>query len=87
MKNLQTYIERKNAYASIFARPGTVIRMLDINNLTRSDMEYLASCLDGDLSPENLCCDGELRGPRLIKKAKYLNACVKELSAISKKVA
>lgn len=84
MKNLQLYIHHKNAYTALFVPSG---RMLDITYLTKADCDFLASCLDGDLSPENLCCDGELRGPALAKKAKFLNACVKELAAVSKKVA
>jgi len=88
MKNLAKYIERKNAIAAIFGEKFNFGNpVLDINNLTQADIKHLSDCLDGDLSPENLCCDGELRGPALAKKAAFLNACVKELAAVSKKVA
>ena len=40
--------------------------------------------LEGDLSPENLCCDGELRGKALADKSKRLRGAYKELQALDK---
>jgi hypothetical protein len=43
--------------------------------------------LENDLSPENLTCDGELRGAKLVQKANKLKAAYSELQTLSYKVA
>lgn len=73
MKNtLQEYVDQLNRWGSIFSRDS-----LDLQY--PSDRQRIADHLASDLSPENLTCDGELRGQALIKRSRFLNACVKEL--------
>jgi hypothetical protein len=38
--------------------------------------------LESDLSPENLTCDGEVRGSALQQKARFLNRAAEELLSI-----
>ena len=64
MKNLQHYIDNRNQWNSFFPNSKTITFPLDqktVNDLARS--------LDGDLSPENLHCDGE--APMAYVRSKY----------------
>jgi hypothetical protein len=67
MRNLTSFIERENAFAEIFSRP-----TFDPKSLSQEDCQTLLDRLDSQLSPENLTCDGELRGADLKSKARYL---------------
>lgn len=63
-KHLEKYVEGKNWVRRMFKDPE-----LDANNLSAQDVEGLLRSIEADLSPENLTCDGELRGAKL--KAKH----------------
>ena len=79
MKALQTYIDKKNQWNAIFKG-----RQFEIQ--TAKGRQEVADCLDADLSPENLTCDGEL--PRSQVQAKYraLTAAAKELQKLDSSV-
>jgi len=62
MKALHAYIDQKNRWNSIFKGKQFEIK-------TAKGRQDVANSLDSDLSPENLCCDGEL--PRSQVQAKY----------------
>lgn len=67
MSALQHYIDRKNALSQLFG--GEVITQ----PLTGEGVAELRHCLEADLSPENLNCDGEVsRGEAQKRKAYYL---------------
>jgi len=72
MKALQAYIEQKNRWNAIFKGEQFEVK-------SASGRRRIAQSLDADLSPENLTCDGEVRGVELRKKQDYLNQCVTEL--------
>jgi len=72
MKTLQAYIEQKNRWNAIFKGEQFEVK-------SASGRRRVAQSLDADLSPENLTCDGEVRGVELRKKQDYLNQCVTEL--------
>jgi hypothetical protein len=72
MKALQAYIEQKNRWNAIFKGEQFEVK-------SASGRRRVAQSLDADLSPENLTCDGEVRGVELRKKQDYLNQCVTEL--------
>jgi hypothetical protein len=72
MKALQAYIEQKNRWNAIFKGEQFEVR-------SAAGRKRIAQSLDADLSPENLTCDGEVRGVELRKKQDYLNQCVTEL--------
>ena len=72
MKALTTYLNRKNAYATIFGA-----KALTLDSAT--DRQKIADSIDSDLSPEMLTCDGEL--PRRLVQARY-----KELIAAAKQL-
>ena len=80
MSNLSKYIDQVNTMNNLFSRHGKGVRRnIDVRYLTIGDANYLFESLAGDLSPENLCCDGELRGAALQRKATMLNGAKAEL--------
>lgn len=81
MQHLTAYIAQKNRWAEIFNRP-----TLDAKNLTPRQMQDLMDSLDADLSPENLCCDGELRGSALKAKSRMLHGAKDELIKLAERL-
>ena len=59
---------------------------MHIDRLSPKQMQYLANRLAMDLSPENLTCDGELRGTQLAAKRAMLNKAVSELQHMGQEV-
>ncbi len=79
MQNLKAYVESKNKWSQIFGGP-----QLDLRNA--ADRQKLARSLDSDLSPENLTCDGEIRGAALQRKYQALITVAQELKAFDPNV-
>lgn len=69
MRNLQAYLDQHNRWQGIFGNPPLQYPQ---------DREEILADLENLLSPENLTCDGELRGPALEKRARFLRAVLKE---------
>ncbi|NCZ53318.1 MAG: hypothetical protein EBY81_05430 [Verrucomicrobia bacterium] len=72
MKALTAYVEQKNRWNALFKGEQFEVQ-------SAAGRRRVAQSLDADLSPENLTCDGEVRGVELRKKQDYLNQCVTEL--------
>jgi hypothetical protein len=72
MKALTAYVEQKNRWNALFKGEQFEVK-------SAAGRKRIAQSLDADLSPENLTCDGEVRGVELRKKQDYLNQCVTEL--------
>ena len=77
--NLQAYVERQNNWTALFGQK-------PLSLLNAQDRQKIAQRLDSDLSPENLTCDGELRGAALRDKQRYLSRCVEELLSVDPSV-
>jgi hypothetical protein len=73
-KYLTEYIAQKNMTRMWFNQP-----QFNPNNISPKEARELLDSLECDLSPENLCCDGELRGAPLRAKTKMLNEAKKAL--------
>lgn len=75
--HLFAFIDKQNVMARLFKtkeyRPG---------NLTAEDRKELLQVVETQLSPENLCCDGELRGAALKAKSDMLNGAKEALIAL-----
>lgn len=69
-KHLLAYVERVNLTARFM---GTAMKEYHARNLTAKDRDELLAKLESELSPENLTCDGELRGAKLRAKAAMMN--------------
>jgi hypothetical protein len=79
ISNLEAYVAQRNAYAKIFGQP--VLSLQSAN-----DRQRIASMIDGDLSPENLTCDGELSRSAVQKKYRQLTRAAEELKSIDPSV-
>jgi hypothetical protein len=78
---LQKWIQREN----IFAKPDQKFPA-DTSLLTLGQLTELSSHIENSLSPENLTCDGEVRGQALKAKEKNLNAVALEIDALIEKL-
>jgi hypothetical protein len=78
MSYLNDYVADLNQMAKLFKHP-----TLSVNKA--ADRKEILDRLECDLSPENLCCDGELSGAPLRAKAKKLNGALAELEAVISK--
>ena len=79
MSALQKYIDQKNRCNAIFKGKQYEIQ-------TAEGRQEIANCLDSELSPENLTCDGELSRSQVLSKQRALNAVVKELQKLDPSV-
>ena len=79
MKALKAYVDARNSWARIFGN-----KEYDLKNA--ADRQRLAECIDAELSPENLTCDGELSASQV--RARYTNLIkvANELQAFDPKV-
>jgi hypothetical protein len=74
LDNIKRYILRNNELAVLFGG-----EQVELTTLTREQYKYLEGQLEGDLSPENLTCDGELPNNEVFFKSKHLNNALLEL--------
>jgi hypothetical protein len=74
MKNLAHYIDNRNSWNSFFPNSKTIGFPLD-----QKTVNDLAESLDGDLSPENLHCDGEISATQAQNKYNYYGRVIKDL--------
>ena len=75
ISTLEQYVEQKNSWGKIFgSKP--------LSLLNAKDRQKIADSIDADLSPENLTCDGELRGAQVQAKYRMLTRCAEELLSI-----
>jgi hypothetical protein len=79
ISTLEQYVEQKNSWGKIFgSKP--------LSLLNAADRQKIADSIDSDLSPENLTCDGELRGSQVQAKYRMLTRCAEELLSIDPSV-
>ena len=72
---IEHYVEQKNRWRAIFGEP-------ELSLLGANDRKIIAEFIDGELSPENLTCDGELSRSQVQAKYNYLTRCAQELLSI-----
>jgi hypothetical protein len=70
VKKLQRYLDRKNQWNAIFGGRALVIGR---------DNQRIADMIDGELSPENLTCDGELSRSQVNARYRELTGAAEEL--------
>jgi len=76
---IEQYVEQKNKWRAIFNQK-------PLSLLNKQDRQAIANSIDSELSPENLTCDGELRGSAVQQKFRYLTRCAEELISIDPSV-
>jgi len=74
LKNLKAYVEARNKWAAIFGN-----KTYDLD--TAADRQLIAEIIDGELSPENLTCDGELSVSQVRARYRSLITVAHELKA------
>jgi hypothetical protein len=79
ISTIEQYVDQKNAWGKIFGSA-------PLSLLNAKDRQKIADSLDSDLSPENLTCDGEIRGAQLQAKYRYLTRAAAELKSIDPSV-
>ena len=79
MTALTAYISQKNGWNAIFGG-----YQYEIN--TAQGRQRVAQSLECDLSPENLTCDGELRGSQVQTKLRALKQAAAELKKLDPNV-
>jgi hypothetical protein len=77
MKNLQAYVDQANRWATLGNREAAFPN--DLRKLSVAQATELFHRIDGELSPENLTCDGELSRSEVSKRATFFKAVAKEL--------
>lgn len=75
MTALQDYLDRANRMNRLFKKP-------EFDLSVARDRHEIAAHISGDLSPENLHCDGEISPAQARLKYKHLMAVAKELAQI-----
>jgi len=84
--SLKKFIAQQNRVTAMFnGDPNAVVYPEDTSKLTTAHKQQLAQGLLSALSPENLCCDGELRGAELRAKSNLLNKAKADLEALDQK--
>lgn len=78
MKHLTAYVAHQNFTRKLFKQP-----LLDVDNLSARDIRWLRDSIEGDLSPENLTCDGELSSTQVRKKYNMLMGAIKDLERLT----
>jgi len=73
MKNLEAYVEQKNAWNKIFS-----IESINFP-LSQANANELMNMIGSELSPENLHCDGEASLTHVRAKVTQLNLVSKQL--------
>jgi hypothetical protein len=76
---IEQYVEQKNKWRAVFNQK-------PMSLLNGADRQAIANSIDSELSPENLTCDGELRGAQVRDKFRYLTRCAEELLSIDPSV-
>jgi hypothetical protein len=79
MKELTQYVAQKNKWNAIFKGD-----QYSLNSAV--DRQAIAECLDSDLSPENLTCDGELPRAQVLARKRLLEKAAEQLLALDPSV-
>ena len=75
ISNLEAYVASKNAWRAMFGQD-------QLSLLRSEDRAAVADMIEGDLSPENLTCDGEADPAYVRKQHAFLIRCAQEMKSI-----
>lgn len=77
MEYLTQFVDNQNRQNAIFGGEA-----MDLSKLDDALAQKLFGMLEGELSPENLCCDGELSPTQVKVKATLFNGAVRDLERL-----
>ena len=72
--DLQNYVDRMNKWSAMFSHPEVTFP------LDAQSAQAIGSKIDGELSPENLHCDGEISHAEAMRKYNFLTSVLDELN-------
>jgi hypothetical protein len=75
ISNLEAYVSNKNKWRAMFGQN-------ELSLLNSEDRAAIADMIEGDLSPENLTCDGEADPAYVRKQHAFLIRCAQEMLSI-----
>ena len=78
-KRFQEYIDKKNFWCKFTKQPTIEFP------LTQANVHSLVCSLESDLSPENLCCDGEISAKQARARGNKLSNIAKDLENYANK--
>ena len=76
---IEAYVDQKNAFRKLFKQP-------TLSLLNSADRQKIADCLDSDLSPENISCDGERPASQVRELYRFYTKAAQELLSIDPEV-
>ncbi len=79
IRALEVYVEQRNSWERLFKQPS-------LSLLNAKDRQRIADMIDSDLSPENLCMDGEASPRYVHERRQFLLRCAEELQSIDPSV-
>jgi hypothetical protein len=79
MSVLTDFVEQENRWMAIFGKAPLSLAIAE-------DRQRIAERIDSQLSPENLTCDGELRGAAVRRKYKQLTTAAAQLKKVDPEV-
>ena len=79
ISNIEQYVEQKNSWGKIFGNK-------PLSLMNAKDRQKIAASIDADLSPENLCMDGEASPAYVRQRHTFLSRCARELLSIDPSV-
>ena len=75
ISNLEQYVASKNKWRAMFGDS-------ELSLLRAEDRAAVADMIEGDLSPENLTCDGEADPAYVRRQHAFLIRCAQEMLSI-----
>ncbi len=75
LATIEQYVEQKNRWGKLFGNK-------PLSLLNAADRQRIADSIDGELSPENLTCDGELPRSQVQQRYQFLTRAARELQSI-----
>lgn len=79
ISTIEQYVDGKNRWGALFGKK-------PLSLLNAKDRQAIADSIDGDLSPENLTCDGELPRSQVQQRYQFLTRAAAELKSIDPSV-
>jgi hypothetical protein len=76
---IEQYVDQKNSWGKMFGQK-------PLSLMNAKDRQKIAESIDGDLSPENLTCDGELSRSAVQARYRMLTRAAQELQSIDPSV-
>ena len=79
INTLEQYVAQMNTWRAVWKKPALSLKVA-------ADRKIIAQSIDGELSPENLSCDGELPANMVRERHRRLTRCAQEVKSLDPSV-